>query len=432
MSVPLSWNRYPRVAPSRVVDLVSRFDALPARRLNENLLPRGAGRSYGDVCLNAEGALLRTRALSKFIAFDPREGVLCCEAGATLGEILAFIVPRGWFLTVTPGTRFVTVGGAIANDVHGKNHHGVGSFGCHVRELELLRSDGERIVCGPELRADWFAATVGGLGLTGLITRATLKLAPVANSFMLVEGRRFSSLDAFWDLNARAEQDWPYTAAWIDCLAPGGRGLLLAARHAPSQESLPAHAERRRRFPVDPPFSLINAVSLRAFNAAYYRQPLGQRPQLTPYGRYLHTLDSIEDWNRIYGQAGFLQYQCVLPPAAAREGIADMLKIVARAGTGSFLAVLKNFGSRPSPGLLSFPRPGATLALDFPNLGQRTFKLLDELDAVTRAAGGALYPAKDARMSGEMFRFSFPRHPQFSAFVDPNFSSGFWRRVTER
>jgi FAD/FMN-containing dehydrogenase len=428
---PLSWNRVPRVTPSQVLDAVSRFAPFPSLPGNERLIAYGAGRSYGDVCLNPGGALLRTRRLDHFIAFDRAAGRITCEAGVLLGDLLAFLAPRGWFLPVTPGTRFVTVGGAVANDVHGKNHHDAGSFGHHVLQLELLRSDGERIVCGPDLRREWFQATVGGLGLTGLITWVELKLAPIANPFMIVEARRFRSLEEFWTVNAEAERDFPYAAAWIDGLAQFGRGVLLAARHAPPRDNLPSWRERTRGFPFDPPISLINPLSSRVFNALYYHRPRPRGPAVMHHIPYLYPLDGVKNWNRVYGQRGFLQYQCVLPPEAARAGIADMLKIIARDGSGSFLTVLKTFGARPSVGLLSFPRPGATLALDFPNQGERTENLLRELDAVTRAARGALYPAKDARMSGEMFRAGFPGLDRFAAYIDPKISSGFWRRVTE-
>jgi FAD/FMN-containing dehydrogenase len=427
-----SWNRIPLVKHERVLDIEARSEALPS--LPTSCLPFGNGRSYGDVCLNAGGALLRTRRMNRFIAFDRATGRLRCESGVLLKDILDLVVPQGWFLPVTPGTRFVTVGGAIANDVHGKNHHIQGSFGHHVRRLELLRSDGTRIVCGHDEAPDWFRATVGGLGLTGLITWAELQLMPVSNPFMVTESLRFKDLDAFWVLNADAESRWPYIVAWIDCTATGrrqGRGILMLGRHAPPQNELPSWSNSRRLFPVDPPISLINALSLRMFNALYYHRPLPRGPVLSHFVPYLYPLDGILEWNRIYGRKGFFQYQCVLPPEASHDGIRDLLGIIAKRKEGSFLAVLKTFGKAPAPGMLSFPRPGATLAIDFPNRGQRTLRLFDELDAVVRAAGGALYPAKDARMPGDLFRSAFPAWEAFSTFIDPRFSSSFWRRVME-
>lgn len=427
-----SWNRYPIVAHARVMDLDVRHGLLPD--VEGSLLAFGNGRSYGDVCLNEGGVLLRTRRMDRFIAFDRVSGRVTCEAGVQLRDILDLVVPQGWFLPVTPGTRFVTVGGAIANDVHGKNHHVNGSFGHHVCRLELLRSDGERLVCAPSEHSDWFRATVGGLGLTGMITWAELQLMPVNNAFMVTESRRFEGLESFWQLNVEAESRWPYTVAWIDCLATGkrqGRGVFMLGRHAPAQADLPAWKDRARRFPIDPPMSLVNSLSLRVFNLLYYYRPLREGPGLTHYTPYFYPLDGMLEWNRMYGRRGFFQYQCVLPPEASQEGIRDLLGIIAKSGSGSFLAVLKTFGSKPAPGMLSFPRPGATLALDFPNLGERTLRLFNELDAVVRAARGALYPAKDARMPGDLFRSSYPEWERFSRFIDPRFSSSFWRRVME-
>ncbi len=425
-----SWNRFPLVAHARAEAVTDRAAPLPALAADESRIAFGNGRSYGDVCLNPGGTLLHTRGLDRFIAFDRASGRLTCEAGVLLSEILELVAPRGWFLPVTPGTRYATVGGAIANDVHGKNHHDAGSFGHHVLALELVRSDGRRIVCGPDQNSEWFAATVGGLGLTGLIAWAELALTPIANAFMVTKASRFRSLDEFWTMNEQAEREWPYTVSWIDCTAKAGRGVLFAGMHAPSQAgSLPNWRERGLRVPLDPPISLINRASLLAFNAAYYHRPLPRGKTLTHYSPYFYPLNSIGEWNRIYGKKGFFQYQCVLPREAAADGVGKMLATISASGTGSFLAVLKTFGAKPSLGMLSFPRPGATLALDFPNHGARTEALFGELDAIVGACGGALYPAKDARMSSEMFRLSFPQWQAFSAFVDPKFSSGFWRRV---
>lgn len=425
-----SWNRWPRVLHREILSFSDRHVVLPGGKAP--LLVFGNGRSYGDVCLNEGGTLLVARGLGRFISFDRRTGVLRCEAGILLKEILDLVVPQGWFLPVTPGTRFVTVGGAIANDVHGKNHHHAGNFGHHVESFELLRSDGQRMVCSRTNLPEMFAATVGGLGLTGMITWAELRLMPVENAFMWVESRRFRSLEQFWTINNEAECRWPYTVAWIDCLSGrkgDARGLFMSGAHAPPQSELPAFHEKKRRVPFIPPFSLINSLSLRSFNAIYYHQPLKAEPKITHYAPYFYPLDGLLDWNRIYGRRGFFQYQCVLPHAASREGISELLRRIGASGQGSFLAVLKTFGSRPSLGMLSFPRPGATLALDFPNRGEPTQRLFRELDAVVRDAGGALYPAKDARMSAEMFRAGYPQWEIFSKFVDPNFSSSFWRRV---
>jgi FAD/FMN-containing dehydrogenase len=396
------------------------------------LLPYGNGRSYGDVCLNPGGTLLKMRDLDRFIAFDEDTGVLACEAGVLLADILSVFVPRGWFLPVTPGTRYVTVGGAIANDVHGKNHHAAGSFGAHVRGFELLRSDGSRRRCSLSENADWFAATIGGLGLTGVIAQAELQLRRIAGNSIAVRNQRFTGLDEFFVLNGKAEAGHEYAVAWIDCMAGTPRGVLMAGDHAEETIAAPRGG---KSFPLTPPpglpFSLINNTSLRAFNAAYYGKPW-PAVQTVHYQPYFYPLDAIGHWNRIYGPRGFYQYQSVVPQAVAREATGEMLAAIAASGQGSFLAVLKTLGVQSSPGLLSFPMAGTTLALDFPNRGAPTLKLFERLDAIVQAGGGRLYAAKDARMPGAMFRETYPGWQAFQSFVDPKFSSGFWRRVTEK
>lgn len=425
-----SWGRYPRVAQRRLA-IGDRGAPLPAAE--GLLLPYGNGRSYGDSCLNAGGTVLATRGLDRFIAFDPACGVLRCEAGVLLDEILALVVPQGWFLPVTPGTRFVTVGGAIANDVHGKNHHRAGTFGHHVRRFELLRSDGSRRECSAQDNADWFGATIGGLGLTGLMTWVELQLRRIANPWIVGETLRFRSLAEFARLSQAADADHEYTVAWIDCAAaPGTRGLFMRGNHAPALPAArPAAAARRLRVPFTPPLSLIGGPTLRAFNALYYHRPVGGRGRaaVSHYEPFFYPLDGILDWNRVYGPRGFLQYQCAVPVVGGLEALDEVLGRIAASGTGSFLAVLKQFGALESPGWLSFPRPGFTLALDFPNRGPATFVLLDRLDEIVAAAGGALYPAKDARMSGALFRAAYPAWERFAAYIDPRFSSSFWRRV---
>ncbi len=433
MAAGQSWGRYPAVH-QRLVPLNNRADLLPA--FEGLALPRGNGRSYGDSCLNPDGTLLCARGLDRFIAFDASTGVLRCEAGVTLAEIIELALPQGWFLPVTPGTRHVTVAGAIANDVHGKNHHRTGNFGHHVRAFELLRSDGERRLCVPGDRDGWFAATVGGLGLTGLITWAEVQLRRVSSSALETENIRFESLEEFFSLSAASADSYEYSVAWIDCLASGkarGRGHFTRADHCSAlAQQRPRSPDSKLSMPVTPPISLVNPLSLRPFNTLYYwRQRSRRRRFVSHLLPFFYPLDSIGDWNRMYGPSGFLQYQCVLPPTASRDGVDALLAEIARSGSGSFLAVLKEFGNIPSLGMLSFPRPGTTLALDFPNTGPEVFKLLKRLDRVVDDAGGALYPAKDARMSAHSFQRAYSRWSEFSHYLDPRFSSGFWRRVTE-
>ncbi len=430
---PESWGRYPRSKPAKTTRLTNRNAPLPASDLP--MLVYGNGRSYGDVCLNDGGQVLLARGLDRFITIDVEQGILRAEAGVLLSEILDLVVPKGWFLPVTPGTCFVTLGGAVANDVHGKNHHRAGTFGHHVRAFELVRSDGSRRVCTPTENADWFAATLGGLGLTGLITWVEIQLRAIAGPWMQSESRRFGNLADFFTLSEVADRSHEFTVAWVDCAARGanlGRGILLSGDFAPatagSGQTPQAHG--RLTVPLTPPFSLINRLSLTAFNALYYRKPEGTF--LTHYAPFFYPLDGIGNWNRIYGPKGFLQYQCVLPPATAEPALRDVLGRIAASGEGSFLAVLKRFGDKTSPGLLSFPRPGVTIALDFPFKGEVTLRLLDSLDAVVAVAGGALYPAKDARMSPGMFKKSFIACEKLIPLIDPRMSSGFWRRLIVR
>ncbi len=441
-----SWGNVIR-AEHEVLRPVSRQAAFPVLRPGQTLLPYGNGRSYGDTCLNSGATLLQMRSLDRFIELDTQAGILVCEAGVLLSDILRLIVPRGWFVPVTPGTQFVTVGGAIANDVHGKNHHLAGTFTRHVRRFELLRSDGQRLICSLEQNPQWFAATAGGLGLTGVITWAELQLRRIETPLLRVESIRFRNLDEFLALSAESDRDFEYTVAWVDCLGRGkqlGRGLLQRANHAPAEiattaadrgrprplPDLPARA-RRLSVPFAPPFSLINNASVHVFNALHYnRQRRPRVSALTPFESFFYPLDGVLHWNRLYGPRGFYQYQCVTPVESGREVTAALLDTIARSGLGSFLAVLKLFGPLPSPGMLSFPQPGITLAIDFPNRAARVERLFAELDRIVRDAGGRLYCAKDGRMSGEMFRSGYPRWREFAQYIDPRCSSSFWRRVT--
>jgi FAD/FMN-containing dehydrogenase len=428
-----SWGNVIR-AEHEVLSVSSRFAPLPQPASGSSMLPFGNGRSYGDSCLNVGGALLNTERLDRFIGFDRDAGAIGCESGVLLAEVLRLAVPAGWFPAVVPGTQFVTVGGAIANDIHGKNHHRVGTFGGHVRQLELLRSDGDRLCCSPSENPAWFAATVGGLGLTGAIVSAELQLRPVAGPMLDVETIRFANLEQFFALSAESERDFEYTVAWIDCLARGrhlGRGLFQRANHSCAPGAA-ARAATALAMPFVPPVSLINSVSLRIFNTCHYRRQRASRIRTCEhYESFFFPLDRIRNWNRMYGPRGFYQYQCVIPARNARSAIAALLARIAQSGLGSFLAVLKHCGAAASPGMLSFPLPGVTLALDFPNNSPRLEALFAELDRLVNGAQGRLYPAKDGRMPSELFRSGYPRWREFSEFVDPRFSSSFWRRVTQ-
>jgi L-gulonolactone oxidase len=391
----------------------------------------GLRRSYGDSCLNSAGALIETTGLDRLIAFDPQSGRLCGEAGVSLSEALKLVVPHGWFLPTTPGTRFVTLAGAVANDVHGKNHHKVGPFGANVLALGLKRSDGGVIV-SPQAQPGLFRATIGGLGLTGVIEWVEIALVPIASSLLDVEIMPFGNLDEFWSLAAESVGSHEHTVAWIDCTTGRGRGVFTRANWASSGGFAPHSDRSLRAVPFEFPRFALNRLSVRAFNEFYYRlHKMRAARQTQDYQTYFYPLDSIRGWNRLYGDRGMRQYQCVIPRGEERVALPALLAEIAQTGQGSFLAVLKTFGDRPSPGLLSFPRPGTTLALDFPNRGGETLSLMGRLDAIVREAKGALYPAKDGRMPADMFRLSFPQWETLARLKDPAMSSDFWRRVSQ-
>jgi FAD/FMN-containing dehydrogenase len=409
-----SWGRYPQATHAAEV----RLSWLPGLALPVigPLLAYGQGRSYGDCCLNDGGKLLRTAGLDRFVSLDPGSGVLRCEAGVTLGEILRLAAPRGLFLPVVPGTKHVSVGGAIANDIHGKNHHRAGSFGQHVRRMELLRSDAGRVEVGPD--DELFRATVGGLGLTGLITWAEIALRPIPVAAIRAEAIPFHGVDGFVALCEESDARFEYTVAWMDARSRSQRGIFFRGDHAEGAVRAP---RQRGAVPLDLP--LVNAVTVRAFNTACYAaQKLAGESRLQHWDAFFFPLDALGRWNRLYGRRGLLQFQCVVPSA---EALQELL----RSAPASPLTVLKRFGALQSPGMLSFPRPGFTLALDLPNRGEETFAQLARLEAIAMEAGGALYPAKDARMSAETFARSYPRRAEFARQIDPAFSSSFWRRV---
>jgi FAD/FMN-containing dehydrogenase len=430
----LPWGRIPhtrmRMARPLFLDELDVLIADSSTAPN-HVLASGLRRSYGDSCINGDGAMIDMTGLDHFVSFDRSTGLLVAEAGVSFAEILKVVVPAGYFLPVTPGTKFVTLGGAVANDVHGKNHHRAGTIGRWIRRLDVKRSDGVERSLSRDDTTGAFAATIGGLGLTGVITRVALELVPVASSNMDVQTIPFRNLSEFFALAAESEASHDYTVAWVDCLAKGstlGRGIFTRARHA-NDGQLRVHSKAGPSVPLDAPGFLLNRLSLSAFNGLYYR--LAGRPRHTtvPYNPFFYPLDAIGGWNRLYGRRGFYQYQSVVPPTDAEAVTAEMLRTIAETGQGSLLAVLKTFGDVPSPGLLSFPMIGTTLALDFANHGPATLSLLDKLDAIVREAGGRLYPAKDGRLPSAMFQAGYPALEQFRTHIDPGMSSTFWRRM---
>jgi FAD/FMN-containing dehydrogenase len=393
----------------------------------------GNGRSYGDSCFPASGTMIDMRGMNRVLHFDRASGILRAETGLLLSDLLPHIIPHGWFPAVVPGTRFVTIGGAIANDIHGKNHHVKGTFGEHVRTFELWRSDGQKLLCSRQENADLFHATIGGMGLTGLITWAEIQLMRTPSPNVLQEALPLENLADFFRLVPASDATHAYSVAWIDSLATGsklGRGVLLRANHA-GKSLLPAHRGAPLvSIPFTPPVPLVNRWSLRAFNSLYRRRALskaGEHP--VPYTSFFFPLDTVGRWNRLYGPGGLRQHQSVIPMAHAERVITAMIEETHRARHGSFLTVLKLFADRPSAGLMSFPRAGATLTLDFPYLGTRTDALLDRLDALTMSCGGRVNPYKDAHMLAATFRASFPQMRAFQAFMDPMARSRLAERV---
>jgi FAD/FMN-containing dehydrogenase len=393
------------------------------------------GRSYGDVCLNDGGTLLLTRGLDRLISFDPVKGLLHAEAGITLDEILRLTVPLGWFLPVTPGTKYVTLGGAVANDVHGKNHHGAGTFGCHVRALTLQRSSD-----GQSMRYTstdpMFRATVGGLGLTGLITSVELQLIPIRSRRIVMESIKAPSLDVMLGQSV-ASEEWEYTVGWIDGTARGaqtGRGHFMRGRFADASDGTLTETHERALpgVPMLAPEWVLSRRTISVFNTLYYqRQVTSMTKSVVDYEPFFYPLDAIPDWNRLYGRRGMLQYQCVVPSDENGQHARHILGAISASGHPSFLSVIKVFGNIPSPGMLSFPRPGITIAFDFPHEGGSLLSLMERLDDMVSECGGRVYPAKDARLSGRHFRAMYPELESFTQYIDPAFSSSFWRRVME-
>lgn len=397
-----------------------------------NTLPFGNGRSYGDSCLAASDQVIQTRLLDRLIRADWSRGLVVAEAGMTLAELHAISIPLGWFAPVTPGTQFVTLGGAVANDVHGKNHHVRGTFGCHVQAFSLVRSDSQVLDCSPTERPDLFCATIGGLGLTGLITTVTLQLMRIGSAQLLQSMRPFRNVQEFFALSDELDPKHEYTVSWFDCMAQGesrGRGVHFAADHIETGTRKVARP-RLINVPITPPFNPMNRLALRVFNTVYHAAHQSARQAPVHYDPFFYPLDRIGHWNRLYGTPGFQQFQCVIPQDAALAGISRLLDAVADSGSGSFLAVLKRCGTVTSPGWLSFPMPGTSLALDFPQTPALQTVLFPRLDAIVRDHGGRLYPAKDAHMSGEDFRRAYPRWTEVEALRDPGLLSRFWKRVT--
>jgi FAD/FMN-containing dehydrogenase len=412
------WGRFPHYdacvsAPRSEKDIRDQLAA-------GTVIARGNGRAYGDSAINTRNTL-SMRHFNHMLAFEEKTGQLTVEAGVLLADVIKAFLPRGWFPSVTPGTQFVTIGGMIAADVHGKNHHKHGSFGNFVNWIDLLGADGETVRCSPIEHADLFEWTIGGMGLTGIILRAAIRLKPVETGW--IKQKTISAPD----LNAAIEvfeksQDANYSVAWIDCLSTGaalGRSLVMLGEHAtrndlPDQKrEIPYYTGHKRNIsmPFYVPSFLLNSVTVRGFNALYYWS--GSRKvgtSLVDWGSYFYPLDAILGWNKMYGRKGFSQFQCVLPLDTSKDGLKELLRAVSNAGQGSFLAVLKRFGEQNSR--FSFPMEGYTLALDFP-ISPNSLAIMDQLDRITIEHGGRFYLAKDSRMTADTLRNSDCRTQEF-------------------
>ncbi|MBL8064345.1 MAG: FAD-binding oxidoreductase [Chthonomonadaceae bacterium] len=419
------------VRPERLRDLVP---------VGDSVIARGLGRSYGDAALNSSGTTVLTTKLDRFVEFDATTGLVRAEAGLSLGALLKAMVPRGWFVPVTPGTQNCTLGGCLAADVHGKNHHRDGTFSRHVTKATLVLASGETRVLNQSDPLFW--ATAGGMGLTGIIREVELQLIPVETAYMQVKHVKSPDLDTTIELLTDPAHDAQYTVAWIDCLASGaslGRGVFMAGDHAPKsavplnrEDPLRLKMKNTKPFPIDLPGFALNPFTIKLFNAAY-NSFQGRRGEfLSPYPSFFYPLDGIDQWNRMYGKRGFVQYQFVLPAATAQIAMREVLRRFSEARRASFLAVLKRFGAQ-GPGLLSFPTEGLTLSLDIP-MSSGILEFLDGMDAFVRNHGGRIYLAKDSRMGPEMLRAGYPRLDEFCEvrrLVDPagRFSSDLSRRL---
>lgn len=430
------WGRFPR---QEGTELFFRTEEQLRELLikHPQAIARGGARAYGDSALAP--VMLSSKRFNHVRAFNADSGILKVEAGLILADLLNAFVPQGWFVPVTPGTQFVSIGGMVASDVHGKNHHIDGSIGQHLTELSIMTANGEIETCSPTQHPDLFNATIGGMGLTGVILTVSIQMIPIQSAWIRQETIRCDSLDAVMD-EFEQSKHWKYTVAWIDCLRADetlGRSVLFRGEHAnraelpvdKSDNPLTLKAKRKLSVPFSFPPGVLNKWTVRAFNALYYQRAPERRTDFVDYQSFFYPLDTIHHWNRIYGPKGFVQYQCVIPKARSREALQKLLGLIATAGEGSFLAVLKLFG--PESGLLSFPEEGYTLALDFP-AKPSVFALLDRLDQVTLEYGGRLYLTKDARMSAHTLEAGYPELERWQTIASQYDPDGKWQSIQSK
>lgn len=416
-----NWGNYPSIESDECsFSFDDQLQQLVKSRTH--FIPRGNGRCYGDASLADQ--TINTLRYDKIISFDTVNGIFECQSGIMLDAILEVIVPKGWFLPVTPGTKFITVGGAVGSDVHGKNHHVDGSFSNHIVSMDILLADGSILTCSPELRSDLFEATCGGMGLTGIITRVRFRLKKIASSYIKQKQCKAANLEEIIRLFDEYK-NYTYSVAWIDCLKKGkhfGRSILILGEHATIDElpekyktnPLAFPAKKQITFPFNLPSWVLNKFTVTLFNFLYYHKNFKKESnKVVSYEPFFYPLDAILHWNRGYGKKGFVQYQFVLP-LDAKQGLVEILQRISDRGLGSFLAVLKVFGRQES--MISFPKEGYTLALDFP-VRKGLFEFLDELDKIVLQYGGRLYMSKDARMKPEVLAAGYPRLQEFKNIV---------------
>lgn len=425
----IPWTKYPQYDH---IAIWSYLEQLPNDFEQNKMLAFGKGSSYGDVCLNQNGILFDTNALSSIFEFDRVTGILRCGSGTTIKQILNKITPVHWFLPVVPGTKNVSVGGAIANDIHGKNHHVKGSFGNHIVSLEIYRTDVGLVECSNDKNSALFHATIGGIGLTGLIITATIQLIRIPSQFLDIENKPFGSIKEFIDLTTKVDSEYEYTVGWLNSTGTTGSGILQLANFC----DIPKYNKNNRIIKERniPSFLAksckVNRILVKIINRIYNIRMITNNG-VRHFNDYLFPLDFITDWNKFLPSSGFIQYQCRIPYDNASDIITKLLELAFSAKTVSFLNVIKIFGLVEPNGFMSFPRQGVTLSIDFFKINAKTLEILDIMDNIVFNCGGAIYPAKDFRMNPKYFRRNFLHLEQFVPHIDPNFSSSYWRRMNE-
>lgn len=415
-----NWSNFPEIE-ANYSGFTSALELTQKLSVNGDIIARGNGRCYGDASLNEN--IISGLSFNKFLFFDKNNGVIQVQAGVLLDDILKVIVPFGWFLPVTPGTKFITIAGAVASDVHGKNHHVDGSISNHIISIDMMLADGELISCSSSHNSDLFWATCGGMGLTGIILSVQFSLKKITSSFVDQTTIRANSLAEVLDLFEQ-NSEATYSVAWIDCLKGGknfGRSLLMLGEHYDNNEGkvklkshFKVHADPSLSIPFNFPSIALNKYSIKFFNTAYYHKTIGKiKKSIGHYDAFFYPLDAILYWNRMYGKQGFAQYQFVIP-MKGRKGLEIILKKIQEKGMGSFLAVLKVFGEQND--LISFPMKGYTLALDFA-INDKLFSFLDELDKIVLDYGGRIYMTKDSRMDKRVFWHGYPRAEEFVKII---------------